>query len=42
MISPEAEALRGNLAEALVQLSGTVEHPLSVKEMRGLFGGGWL
>ena len=38
MISPEAEALRGNLAEALVQLSGTEEHPLSVAEMRGLFG----
>ena len=38
MTSPEAEALRGKLAEMLVQLSGTEEHPLSVDDMRGLFG----
>ena len=38
MTSPEAEALREKLAEMLVQLSGTEEHPLSVDEMRGLYG----
>ena len=38
MTSPEAEALRGKLAELLVQLSGTEEHQLSVDEMRALGG----
>lgn len=38
MTSPEAETLRGKLAEMLVQLSGTEERPLSVDEMRGLYG----
>lgn len=38
MTSPEAAALKGKLGEMLVQLSGTEEKPLSVDEMRALYG----